>query len=233
MPPIPVLAPPYGSIADGWLWLSMCRAYAWSSSNSTTPASPRSITYGAWTGKMNSLRTTFEDLYQQCSDHAWPRLCSSMSVGSLPIRRKCSWMRRISSTLSASPILSLSCASCGAEASPRTTSYRGNGADRRTNRSSIPVPPERTNGGATLCFSYGRERRAEWKLQVARCAHAGAMRRPFRASLASTPLVLEIVPPSRRASEKAVSNLADRVRDAVGSSGRLAGRNLPQVLEET
>ncbi|TLZ96880.1 MAG: AAA family ATPase [Methanobacteriota archaeon] len=155
-----------------------------------------------------------------------------MSVGSLPIRRKCSWMRRISSTLSASPILSLSCASCGAEASPRTTSYRGNGADRRTNRSSIPVPPERTNGGATLCFSYGRERRAEWKLQVARCAHAGAMRRPFRASLASTPLVLEIVPPSRRASEKAVSNLVDRVRDAVGSSGRLDGLNLPQVLEE-
>src|SRR5947199_6737157 len=155
-----------------------------------------------------------------------------MSVGSLPIRRKCSWMRRISSTLSASPILSLSCASCGAEASPRTTSYRGNVADRRRNRSSIPCATERTNGGATLCFSYVRERRPEWNLQVARCVHAGAMRRPFRASLASTPLVLEVVPPSRRASEKAVSNLVDRVRDAVGSSGRLDGLNLPQVLEE-
>src|SRR2546430_8150664 len=155
-----------------------------------------------------------------------------MSVGSLPIRRKCFWMRRISSTLSASPILSLSCASCGAEASPRTTSYRGNGADRHRNRSSIPCATERTNGGATLCFSYVRERRPEWNLQVARCVHPGAMRRPFRASLAYTPLVLEVVPPSRRASEKAVSNLVDRVRDAVGSSGRLDGLNLPQVLEE-
>ncbi len=58
------------------------------------------------------------------------------------------------------------------------------------------------------------------------------MRRPFRTSLASTPLVLEVVPPSRRASEKAVSNLVDRVRDGVGSSGRLDGLNLPQVLEE-
>src|SRR5256885_9929184 len=155
-----------------------------------------------------------------------------MSVGSLPIRRKCSWTRRISSTLSASPMLSLSCESCGAEASPRTTSYRGNGADRLRNRSSIPCATERTNGRATLCFSYGRERRPEWNLQVARCVHAGAMRRPFRTSLASTPLVLEVVPPSRRASERAVSNLVDRVRDAVGSSGRLDGLNLPQVLEE-
>jgi len=58
------------------------------------------------------------------------------------------------------------------------------------------------------------------------------MRRPFRASLASTPLVLEIVPPSRRASEKAVSSLVDRVRDAVGSLGHLDGLNLPQVLDE-
>src|SRR5437016_7025548 len=155
-----------------------------------------------------------------------------MSVGSLPIRWKRSWMRRISSTLSASPILSLSCASWGAEASPKTTSYRGNGAERRRNRSSIPCASERTNGRATLCFLYRRKRRPEWNLQVARCVHAGAMRRPFRASLASTPLVLEIVPPSRRASEKAVSSLVDRVRDAVGSLGHLDGLNLPQVLDE-
>jgi len=58
------------------------------------------------------------------------------------------------------------------------------------------------------------------------------MRRPFRTSLASTPLVLEIVPPSRRASEKAISALVDRVRDAVASLGNLDGLNLPQVLDE-
>ena len=38
------------------------RAYAWPASNSTTPASPRSRTHGACTGKMNSRRKTFEDL---------------------------------------------------------------------------------------------------------------------------------------------------------------------------
>jgi len=58
------------------------------------------------------------------------------------------------------------------------------------------------------------------------------MRRPFRTTLRSTPLVLEIVPPSRRASEKAVFTLVDRVREAVASLGNLDGLNLPQVLDE-
>jgi len=58
------------------------------------------------------------------------------------------------------------------------------------------------------------------------------MRRPFRKSLDSTPLVLEIVPPSRRASEKSVSALVDRVGQAVQSLGNLDGLNLPQVLDE-
>lgn len=43
---------------------------------------------------------------------------------------------------------------------------------------------------------------------------------------------MEIVPPSRRASPKAVANLADRVRDAVRTLGHLDGLNLPQVLDE-
>src|SRR5436309_5280852 len=58
------------------------------------------------------------------------------------------------------------------------------------------------------------------------------MRRAFRKSLLATPLVLEIVPPSRRASEKAISALVDRVRDAVRTLGNLDGLNLPQVLDE-
>lgn len=58
------------------------------------------------------------------------------------------------------------------------------------------------------------------------------MGRSFRESLSSTPLVLEIVPPSRRASEKAVSALVDRVRQTVASLGTLNGLNLPQVLDE-
>lgn len=58
------------------------------------------------------------------------------------------------------------------------------------------------------------------------------MRRPFRSTLASTPLVLEIVPPSRRSSDKAVAILVDRVREAVRKLGILDGLNLPQVLDE-
>src|SRR5713226_3092270 len=58
------------------------------------------------------------------------------------------------------------------------------------------------------------------------------MGRSFRESLFSTPLVLEVVPPSRRASDKAVSALVDRVRQAVASIGTLDGLNLPQVLDE-
>src|SRR5438067_7837772 len=58
------------------------------------------------------------------------------------------------------------------------------------------------------------------------------LRRAFRKSLSATPLVLEIVPPSRRASEKAIAALVDRVRDSVRTLGNLDGLNLPQVLDE-
>jgi hypothetical protein len=58
------------------------------------------------------------------------------------------------------------------------------------------------------------------------------MRRPFRTALSATPLVLEIVPPSRRASEKSLAALVDRVREAVRTVGNLDGLNLPQVLDE-
>ena len=58
------------------------------------------------------------------------------------------------------------------------------------------------------------------------------MSRAFRKSLGSTPLVLEVVPPPRRSSEKAVANLVDRVRAAVRTLGTLDGLNLPQVLDE-
>ena len=38
MPPTPVAAPWYGSMAEGWLWLSMRSATATPSPTSTTPA---------------------------------------------------------------------------------------------------------------------------------------------------------------------------------------------------
>src|SRR5438445_10279340 len=58
------------------------------------------------------------------------------------------------------------------------------------------------------------------------------MGRPFREALASTPVVLEIVPPGRRVSEKAVNAFVERVRDSVHSLENLNGVNIPEVLEE-
>lgn len=58
------------------------------------------------------------------------------------------------------------------------------------------------------------------------------MRRPFREALASTPVVLEIVPPGRRVSEKAVNAFVERVRDSVRSLENLDAVNIPEVLEE-
>src|SRR5437870_4628561 len=58
------------------------------------------------------------------------------------------------------------------------------------------------------------------------------MPRPFREALASTPVVLEIVPPGRRVSEKAVNTFVERVRDSVRSLENLDAVNIPEVLEE-
>lgn len=58
------------------------------------------------------------------------------------------------------------------------------------------------------------------------------MRRPFRDRLASTPVVLEIVPPSRRASERSVASFVTRVQETVASIPNLDALNLPQVIDE-
>src|SRR5437762_428515 len=58
------------------------------------------------------------------------------------------------------------------------------------------------------------------------------MRRAFRKSLSATRVVLENLPPARRASENAIAALVDRVRDSVRTLGNLDGLNLPQVLDE-
>src|SRR5947199_9399649 len=57
------------------------------------------------------------------------------------------------------------------------------------------------------------------------------MSRPFRDALTSTPVVLEIVPPGRRVSEKAVNAFVERVRGAVRSLENLDAVNIPEVLE--
>src|SRR3989442_3769485 len=58
------------------------------------------------------------------------------------------------------------------------------------------------------------------------------MRRPFRERPASVPVVLEIVPPGRRASGKAVQSFVDRLREAMRSLRTLDAINIPEVLDE-
>src|SRR2546425_11992974 len=58
------------------------------------------------------------------------------------------------------------------------------------------------------------------------------MQRPFRERLATVPVVLEIVPPGRRASEKAVTSFVDRLREAMLSLRTLDAINIPEVLDE-
>ncbi|HEX9340332.1 MAG TPA: hypothetical protein VF992_04075 [Thermoplasmata archaeon] len=54
----------------------------------------------------------------------------------------------------------------------------------------------------------------------------------FRDRLRASPVVLEVVPPSRRASEKAIAGLVARVREAARSIQGLDALNVPEVLDE-
>src|SRR5712691_8088371 len=84
MPPTPVAAPWYGSMNDGWLWLSILKTAASPSPMSTAPAfSPGPwITCGPVVGSWRSQAR--ELLYEQCSDHITPKTPSSSNVGARP-----------------------------------------------------------------------------------------------------------------------------------------------------
>src|SRR3979409_198211 len=85
MPPTPVVAPWYGSMKLGWLWLSILNTTAWPPPISITPAfSPGPwITHGALVGRPR--RWMREDLYEQCSFHIAEKIPSSVNVGTRPI----------------------------------------------------------------------------------------------------------------------------------------------------
>src|SRR5438445_2460325 len=54
----------------------------------------------------------------------------------------------------------------------------------------------------------------------------------FAQRLSAFPIVLEVVPPHRRASEKTLAGLVTKVQDAVGSIPHLDALNIPEVLDE-
>jgi len=55
---------------------------------------------------------------------------------------------------------------------------------------------------------------------------------PFAARLAGFPVVLEVVPPHKRATEKTVAGLVRKVQDAVKAVPHLDAVNIPEVLDE-
>src|SRR5205085_2187804 len=84
IPPTPVAAPWYGSMYEGWLWLSILNATASPPPTSTTPAfSPGPCsTRGPLVGRC--LRKRRDDLYEQCSLHIAEKIPSSTRFGSRP-----------------------------------------------------------------------------------------------------------------------------------------------------
>ena len=112
-PPTPVLAPPNGSTADGWLCVSALRAIVVPSTNDTMPALPTNAdrTNGRVDGvgrgaqlieqrrELDPVRCATPArnvLCAQCSLHVWAIVSSSTSVGSRPSASK--WSRTATSS---------------------------------------------------------------------------------------------------------------------------------------
>src|SRR6266567_2684784 len=98
MPPTPVAAPWYGSMADGWLCDSILKTTAHPLPRLTAPA----FSPGPWrtAAPLEGSRRSngFDVLYEQCSDQRTPSIPSSMSLGG---RFSASTMTRYSSLVSA------------------------------------------------------------------------------------------------------------------------------------
>ena len=84
---MPVAAPWYGSMADGWLWLSMRNATAMPSPASTTPAFSPGPTSTPGPSVGSRRRCSRLDLYEQCSDHITAYIASSRWLGARPRMR--------------------------------------------------------------------------------------------------------------------------------------------------
>ena len=92
IPPTPVAAPWYGSMAEGCEWDSILNTAASPSPRSTTPASSPGPTSTRGPSVGRTLRWILLDLYEQCSDHITEYMASSVRLGSRPrAARACSY----------------------------------------------------------------------------------------------------------------------------------------------
>src|SRR4051794_13507448 len=84
IPPTPVAAPWYGSIADVCECDSILKTAASPPPRSTTPASSPGPTSTASPSVGSVFRWTLLDLYEQCSDHIAAYIASSVRFGARP-----------------------------------------------------------------------------------------------------------------------------------------------------
>ena len=113
-PPTPVLAPPNGSTADGWLWVSALSAIVVPGRYETMPALPTNadrtngasmvsvhrrstVSSGGRSSPVSVTSVALNVLWEQCSLQVWAIVSSSTSVGSRPSATKCCWTASSSS----------------------------------------------------------------------------------------------------------------------------------------
>src|SRR5229473_1492242 len=101
MPPTPVAAPWYGSMAEGWLCDSILNTAAQPSPISTAPAFSPGPCSTASPVEGSRRSSAFDDLYEQCSDHSTPSMPSSTAFGG---RLSFSTMARYSSGVRATSL---------------------------------------------------------------------------------------------------------------------------------
>src|SRR5437899_8629987 len=163
MPPTPVAAPWYGSMKDGWLWLSILKTAARPSPMSTTPAfSPGPwMTCGASVGSF--LRKVRELLYEQCSLHITENIPSSVRFGSRPRRVTIFWYSSSVSPCWAIRSLVMATGVCGrilgdimSQDGLRSISSTLYGLEQREqDQTSVSVPKQRV--GAALWVGHQAE----------------------------------------------------------------------------
>ena len=157
-PPTPVLAPPNGSTADGWLWVSALRAIVVPAANETMPALPTNAerTNGAatvsvaarsiasrWTSPSAVVMVARNVLWAQCSLHVWASVSSSTSVGSRP--RAVKWSRMTTS-------------SSGSRASDRSAPSRARASSSRPRTATTSTAGDVVGAGVQV--GVGRARRS-------------------------------------------------------------------------
>ena len=203
-PPTPVLAPPNGSTADGWLWVSALSAIVVPGRYETMPALPTNadrtngaamasvhrrstVSSGGRSSPVSVTSVALNVLWEQCSLHVWAMVSSSTSVGSRPSATKCCWTASSSSGSRASARSTPTCSSAARESSrtgttaavpsERPPDVRSGSIGPNAQRSMIGLATtRRTMSSAVAGSMAGRTRPGDRSRPPSRAPRAGRRR---------------------------------------------------------